>query len=280
MGRRRKRLTITLRGDLLNKVDNLIDGVSIRNRSHAIEFLLDQTLLPAISQAIILTGGAGAKMRPLTYEVPKALIPVKGKPILEYTIELLKKHQIRDLILATGHLGGKIRDYFGDGSRWEVKIRYGRETKPMGTAGALKLARKYLEEAPFLVIHGDVLTKLDIGSLLAFHQNHGGVATMALAVVKDVSGVETVSLDGYKIKKFFRTPGEKKLKTGLVNAGVYVFKPEIFKFIPRFRVKMLEDVFPGLAKKRKLFGYPFSDPWFDVSTPESYEKAIKTWKKK
>lgn len=280
MGRRRKRLTITLRGDLLSKVDNLIDGASIRNRSHAIEFLLNQTLLPAVSQAVILAGGAGANLRPLTYEVPKTLIPVKGKPILEYTIELLKKHQIRDLILAIGHLGGKIRDHFGDGKRFGVKIHYSREAKPLGTAGALKLARKHLEEATFLVVHGDVLTKLDLGNLLTFHQSHGGLATMALAVVKDVSGVETVSLDGYKIKKFFRTPGEKKLKTGLVNAGIYVFQPEIFRFIPRFRTRMLEDVFPGLAKKGKLFGYPFSEPWYDVSTPESYEKAIKTWKKR
>lgn len=280
MGRRRKRLTITLRSDLLTKVDDLINGARIRNRSHAIEFLLDQTLLPAVSQAVILAGGAGAKMRPLTYEVPKPLIPVKGKPILEYTIELLKKYQIRDLILAIGHLGGKIRDHFGDGNRFGVKIHYSREEKPLGTAGALKLARKHLEEAPFLVIHGDVLTKLDIGSLLSFHQNHGEVATMALAIVKDVAGVETVNLDGYKIKKFFRTLGEKKLKTGLVNAGIYVFQPEIFKFIPRFRARMLEDIFPGLAKKGKLFGYPFSEPWYDVSTPESYEKVIKVWKKK
>lgn len=280
MGRRRKRLTITLRPDLISKIDNLIDGVSIRNRSHAIEFLLDQTLIPAVSQAVILAGGAGAELRPLTYEVPKSLIPVKGKPILEYTIELLKKHQIRDLILAIGHLGGKIRDHFGNGSRFGVKIRYSREEKPLGTAGALKLARKHLEEAPFLVLHGDVLSKLDLESLLSFHRSHGGVATMALAVAKDVSGVETVSLDGYKIKKFFRTPGDKKLKTGLVNAGIYVFQPEIFKFIPRFRIRMLEDIFPNLAKKGKLFGYPFSDPWFDVSTPESYEKVIKVWKKK
>lgn len=280
MGRRRKRLTITLKGELLSKIDDLIDGASIRNRSHAIEFLLDQTLLPAVSQAVILAGGAGAELRPLTYEVPKPLIPVKGKPILEYTIELLKKYQIRDLILAIGHLGGKIRDYFGDGKRWGVKIRYSREKKPLGTAGALKLARKHLEEAPFLVLHGDVLSKIDLGNLLSFHQSHGGVATMALAVVKEVSGVESVSLDGYKIKKFFRTPGDKKLKTGLVNAGIYVFKPEIFKSIPRFRIKMLEDIFPGLAKKGKLFGYPFSEPWYDVSTPESYERVIKVWKKK
>jgi len=280
MGRRRKRLTITLRGDLLSKVDDLVDGASIRNRSHAIEFLLDQTLLPAVSQAVILAGGAGAELRPLTYEVPKPLIPVKGKPILEHTIELLKKYKIRDLILAIGHLGGKIRDHFGDGKRLGVKIRYSREEKPLGTAGALKLARKYLEEAPFLVIHGDVLTKLDLGDLLSFHQSHGGVATMALAVVKELSGVEAVSLDGYKIKKFFRTPGDKKLKTGLVNAGIYVFQPEIFKFIPRFRLRMLEDIFPNLAKKGKLFGYPFSEPWYDVSTPESYEKVIKVWKKR
>lgn len=280
MGRRRKRLTITLRGDLLSKIDNLIDGASLRNRSHAIEFLLDQTLTPAVSQAVILAGGPGAQLRPLTYEVPKALIPVKGKPILEYTIELLRKYQVKDLILAVGHLGGKIRDHFGDGSRFGIKILYSREDKPLGTAGALKLARKHLNEAPFLVIHGDVLTKIDLGSLLSFHQSHGGVATMALAIVKDVSGVETVSLDGYKIKEFFRTPGEKKLKTGLVNAGIYVFQPEIFKYIPRFRVKMLEDIFPGLAKKGKLYGYPFSEPWYDVSTPESYEKAIKTWRKR
>lgn len=152
----RKRLTITIKKDLLLKIDKIIDGFRIRNRSHAIEYLLSQTLSPKISKALILAGGRGIKMRPFTYEIPKTLIPVKDKPILEYTIELLKENQIRDITILVGHLGNKIKSYFGDGSNFGVRINYIEEKKPKGTAAPLRKIKKLLENPLlllFMVIH-------------------------------------------------------------------------------------------------------------------------------
>lgn len=276
--RRRHRLTITLKPDLLKKVDKLIDGANLRNRSHAIEFLLNKALTPEVSQAVILAGGRGVKMRPLTYEVPKALIPIGGKPILEYTIDLLRRHGITDIVLATGFLGEKIRLHFGDGSRFGVEISYSQEKKKQGTGGALRLARKHLGSAPFLVFHGDVLANPDINALFSFHHEHQGVASMALAVVKDVPRVGEVQLSGREVKRFFQ-PGAR-LTSGLVNAGIYILEPEIFDFIPKKGLSMLEDILAKIAQEGKLFGFPFTEPWFDVSTPKAYEKALKEWQKR
>src|SRR3990172_3770469 len=111
----RERLTITLKKSILAKVDNIIDGSRIRNRSHAIETLISQSLTPRISQAVILAGGRGLNMRPFTFEMPKGLFPVAGKPILEHIIEFLRRFEIRDIILSIGHLGEKIQEYFSDG---------------------------------------------------------------------------------------------------------------------------------------------------------------------
>ena len=123
----RDRLTITLRKDILEKLDNLIDGVTLRNRSHAIESILERSLMPQVTQAVILAGGVGVNMRPFTYEIPKALIPVHGKPLVEYLIEELRDAGIRTIVMATGHLGDKIIDHFGNGSKFGVTIQYSQE---------------------------------------------------------------------------------------------------------------------------------------------------------
>ena len=120
----KERLTITLDKGLLKKVDDAIDGSKIRNRSHAIEFLLSSVLVPKQTKVLILAGGEGVKFRPLTYELPKALVPVLGKPLLEYTLESLRSHGLTEIYISIGHLGNKIREYFGDGGRLGLKITY------------------------------------------------------------------------------------------------------------------------------------------------------------
>src|SRR3990167_4798522 len=120
----RDRLTITLKKSVLAKVDDLIDGTRIRNRSHAIEYLITQSLSPKISQAVILAGGKGINMRPFTFEMPKGLFPVGGKPILEHIIDLLRRFDINDIIFSIGHLGEKIQEHFGDGKKFSVNITY------------------------------------------------------------------------------------------------------------------------------------------------------------
>lgn len=273
----RDRLTITLRRDVLKKLDALIDGVDIRNRSHAIETLLIRALAPRLSQAVILAGGQGVKLRPLTYELPKALIPVGGKPILQYLIELLRSSDVRDIILATGHLGKKIRDHFGNGRTLGVEITYLEETKPLGTAGALKNAQKSLGSEQFLVLHGDILVDIDLAELIRFHQEQHVVGTIALTTTKEATSFGMVSLRGSKIVNYIEKPSQKETTSYLINSGIYIFEPEIFTYIDRAKGKLLEDIFPHLAHEGKLAGFPFEGRWLDVSTPKAYEEAIKVW---
>lgn len=275
----RQRITITLRNDLLKKVDERIDGTKIRNRSHAIEYLLTKSVIPPISQAVILAGGEGVKMRPLTYEIPKALIPVGGKSLLEYTIESLREAEIREIILAIGHLGNKIKDHFGNGSKFGVKITYSEENNSLGTAGALANCYSLLEQKPFVILHGDILVDLNFRELIAFHQNiKTNVSTMVLTTKSDPSFYGNVQLVGNKVVEFVEKPTKKQAASHLVSTGVYVCEHEIFDYIPEKNPAMLEDVFPELAKQGKLSGFLFAGKWFDVSTPKNYAEAIAHWK--
>jgi len=278
----RKRLTITLKKGLLPKVDKVIDGTRIRNRSHAIEYLLSQTLSPKISKALVLAGGRGIKMRPFTYEIPKTLIPVKDKPILEYTIELLKENQIRDIIILVGHLGDKIKSHFGDGSNFGVRINYVDENKPKGTAAPLrkKKIKEFIGKSPFVTIYGDTLIDIDLRDIIDFHQTHPGIATMALTSYDQPYEFGVVRLHGNRIVKFTEKPQKKGRVSHLINAGLFVFNPEILNYVPKKGYSMLEkDVFPKLVKENKLYGYPFEGQWFDVSTPEVYEEVLKEWQR-
>lgn len=273
----RERLTITLRKDILKKLDELIDGVNLRNRSHAIETLLIRSLSPKVSQAVILAGGQGVKLRPLTYEVPKALIPVGGKPILEYLIERLREAEVRNIVVAIGHLGQKIKDHFGSGRKFGVAITYSEEKKRLGTAGALKNARSNLANQPFILLHGDILVDIDLTELIRFHQEQHVVGTIALTTAPELSAFGMVALRGNKIVNFIEKPTKTQATSLLINSGIYVFEPEIFSLIDQNKGAQLEQIFPTLAHEGKLAGFSFEGKWLDVSTPKAYEQAIKSW---
>lgn len=274
----RDRLTITLRRDILQKIDNFIDKTSIRNRSHAIETLLLRSLAPSVNTVVVLAGGKGIKLRPLTYELPKSLIPVKGRPLLEYTIDLLKNANIKNIIICIGHLGEKIVKYFADGEKFGVKIRYSEEKKPLGTAGALRKVTPFIN-GTFLTLHGDILTKINIFDLLHFHNRENSLATMALTTVGDPEIFGNVKLRGTKILKFLEKPKKGENFSLLINAGIYVFEPAIFSYIPKKGVSFLEeDIFPKLVADGQLTGFTFDTEWFDITNPVSYEKALKSWK--
>ena len=272
----RKRLTITLNKNLLKKVDQAIDGVKIRNRSHAIEYLLTKTLTPKVEQAVILAGGPAVKMRPLTYEIPKALIPIGGRPLIESTIELIKDAGIRNLVIATGHLGHKIQEQLGEGRRLGVKISYTFEKKPVGTAGAILNARNLLGNKPFLVANGDVLADINLSELIEFHQKDKYLATMAVSSVSDTLGYGIVFLRGEKVVKFLNKSPKRGLSTHLINAGFYILSPKIFDHIPAGKKVHLREIFPKLASQGQLAGFSFEGHWADISTPKNYEQAIKT----
>jgi NDP-sugar pyrophosphorylase family protein len=273
----RQRLTITLGDDTLSKVDTFIDGTRIRNRSHAIEYLIQKTLIPKVSQAVILTGGKGLNMRPFTFEMPKGLLPVGGKPILEHVLELLRKYEIRDVIFSTGHLGDKIKDHFGEGKKFGVKISYVQENEPAGTAGALTFVKKHIVGDTFIVFHGDILIDINLSDLITFHKEQGTLGTIALTSVADPSKFGEVILHGSRITQFVEKRKNGTVASQLINCGVYVFEKAIFDYIPTSGFSLLEDIFPKLAASKELSGFIFAGKWVDVGTPISYEKAIKEW---
>ncbi len=273
----RERLTITLKKSILEKIDELIDGTRIRNRSHAIENLITQSLTPRITQAVILAGGKGINMRPFTFEMPKGLLPVGGKPILEHIVEKLIHFGIREVIFSIGHLGEKIKAHFGDGKKLGIKIVYVSEKKETGTGGALRMVKKFITNNTFLVIHGDILIDIDLADLVSFHKEQETIATIALTSVVDPSSFGEVILHGAKITQFKEKPQKGKQTSQLVSCGLYVFEKNIFDYLPEKEISHLEDIFPKLAKSRQLSGFLFGGSWVDIGTPASYERAIKKW---
>lgn len=275
----RSRLTITLNKDFLEQLDKMVDGYKIRNRSHAIEYILAKNLIPETTRVLILAGGDGIKLRPITYEIPKCLIPIQGKPLLEHTFEVLKKYNFDDIIISISHLGEKIKEYFQDGSKYNLKINYAEVDKQKkGTVYPILSSRDYFNNKPFIVIYGDVLADIDYIDLLEFHQSHRGIITMALASVESPSVWGVVDLHGSRVVKFTEKP-KKKVSSHLINSGIYVFNPAIFNYLSEKQGSLENDVFPRLAQEGKIFGYPFEGQWFDVGTPEIYEAALKEWQK-
>ncbi|MBU2025628.1 MAG: sugar phosphate nucleotidyltransferase [Patescibacteria group bacterium] len=274
----RQRITITIKNELLKMLDNFIDGSRIRNRSHAIEYIISKQLVPKDIKAFILAGGPGINFRPLTNDTPKAMIPVHDKPLLEYTLESLHKNNIKNIVLAVGFLGNKIKKYFKNGSSQGVRIIYSRDKiKNPGTVAPFITARRYLKDNPFLVIHGDLLTKINFLELINFHKSHKGLVTMALTPVNNPSNWGVAHMQGNIINEFQEKPRKPRGKSHLVNSGIYVFSPEVFKFLNKKQKSIEKELFPKLAKMGKLYGYPFEEEWHDVSTPEIYAHVIRHW---
>lgn len=276
----KERITITLDKDIVKQLDSKIDGTNVKNRSHAIEFLISKALRNGgIKQAFILAGGKGTRLRPITHEIPKPMIPVHGRPMLEHVVELFKKYDIRDIIMAIGYKGDKIKEYFGNGSKFGVKITYVEEKEKLGTAGPLRLA-KHLIKGTFAMTNADELKNIDLDDMYKFHKENKAMATIALTTVKDPSAYGVANMKGSKIVEFIEKPKKEDAPSNLINAGLYILEPEIIQYIPaqRGEVKIETEVFPKIAKTGKLFGYPFSGQWYDTGTPERYEKALKEWK--
>ncbi len=274
----RHRLTITLKEDILHEVDRVIDGAKIRNRSHAIEYLIQKASGPKVSQALILAGGSGIKTHPLGKETPKALLEIYGKPVLEHTIELCRNHEIRDLYISIGPEGSAIKKYFGDGSAFGVRINYLTQTKSnVGTAPSVRQAKDLLKDQSFLLLYGDVLADINLSDFIDFHLSSGTPATMALTSTATTSDWGVVKLHGSTITDFVEKPMPGSTHSYVINAGMYVFQPEIFSLIKPASKKLEQDLFPPLAKSGKLSGYLFDGQWFDLGAPKMYHQAAKSW---
>jgi len=225
-----------------------------------------------LSKAVVLVGGEGTRLRPLTYHVPKAMMPVLNRPFIEHTIGYLKKWGIEDIILATSYLPESIQSYLGDGSRLGVRLSYAVESVPMGTAGAIRNVRQYLN-GTFAVLNGDIFTDIDIADMLAFHQQKRSRATIALTWVDNpcAFGIIETGSEG-RVRHFIEKPSPDRVTTNWINAGVYILEPEVLEHVPASSHYMFEaGLFPLLIELGEpVFGYSFSGYWLDMGTPEKY----------
>jgi len=278
MEKNRQRLTITLRQEILDLLDKNIDGSRIRNRSHAIEYILSKHFSRPIDTAIILAGGKGIKMRPATYETPKAMLTINNRPFLEYTIDNFRRHGIRKFIISIGYLGKKIKNHFGDGSKFGVKITYIEQGKhENGTSEPIRQAQKILSKKPFFLYYGDVLANIDITDMIDFHVANDAVVTMALTSIKEPHNWGVVRLQGSKVYSFLEKPSNRKDLSHLINSGIYICDPQIFKYINTESKRLEKDVFPKLVNDKELNGYLFAGQWFDAGNPEIFKYATKKW---
>jgi NDP-sugar pyrophosphorylase family protein len=274
----KERITITVDTDLLTDVDKLVSSDSAKNRSHAFDMLLKKALGKRCPKtAVILCGGKGSRLSPITKEIPKPLIPVHGKPLIEHLLDLFKKYDIKDVLLAVGYRKQQIMDHFGDGTKYGISIRYIEEDEPLGTAGPLKKARHLLTET-FIVTNGDELKDVNLEEFYQLHKQKKGRGTIALTTVSDPSKYGVVDLSGSKILNFVEKPEPGTEPSNLINSGLYILEPEVIDLIPDGFAMIEKDIFPKLAASQELFGYPFSGQWFDTGNIERYEKALDNWK--
>ena len=273
----KERITITLDSELIQQIDKRVDGDIIKNRSQQIEELLTKSLgadMP--SKAVILVGGKGTRLRPLTLNMPKCMIEVQGKTITEHLFDLFKKYGIRDIILSVGYMKEKAKEYYGDGSKFGVDITYMEEDEPLGTAGPLKLAKDYLKDS-FIVTNGDELKTINIPRMFRLHKRKGALATIALTTVTDPTQYGVARVSGSRILEFVEKPKAEEAPSNLINSGFYIMEPEVIDMIPNGFSMLEKDVFPKLAKEGRLRGFLSEGQWFDIGTLERYEIAKKKW---
>ncbi len=226
-------------------------------------------------KAVIMAGGEGTRLRPQTSNLPKPMLPLVGRPMMEHIISLLRRHGITDIVVTVAFLPNAIRSYFGDGSELGVRMVYATEETPLGTAGSVRNARDELTER-FLVISGDVLTDINLTSLIEFHEKNNALATLALCAVENPLefGIVITREDG-SIERFLEKPGWGQVFSDTINTGIYVLEPEIFDVIPEGRaVDFSSEVFPTVLEAgAPLFGYVADGYWEDVGTTAAYLKA-------
>ena len=226
-------------------------------------------------QAVILVGGEGTRLRPLTYGTPKPMVPVFGVPFLERTLSRLKEAGVDDVVLAAGYLPRAIVEHLGDGSRLGMRLEYVVEKAPLGTAGAIRNVAQYLH-GPFFVLNGDVLTSLDLRAMMEYHRRKGGLGCMHLIRVEDPSPFGCVVHDGDgRIARFVEKPPPGTAETDEINAGTYLLEPAVLDAIPPGRnVSIERETFPNmLAQGAPLYSYTTADYWLDIGRPEQYLQA-------
>jgi mannose-1-phosphate guanylyltransferase/phosphomannomutase len=226
-------------------------------------------------KAVVMAGGEGTRLRPLTSNQPKPMVPIVGKPCMEHILELLREHDLTEVIVTVAFLPQAIRGYFGDGEALGMQIGYSVEESPLGTAGSVRLATKQLDET-FLVISGDALCDVDLGALIAFHKERGGAVTIGLKSVDNPLefGIVVTDEEG-RIERFLEKPSWGQVFSDTINTGIYVLEPEVLKHVPTDRpYDFSKELFPLLLEMgRPLYGFVMDGYWQDIGNLDQYRQA-------
>jgi len=240
-------------------------------------------ILDKIEKAVVICGGEGTRLRPITYETPKPLVKVNGVPIIDKVVSELKANGISDITLAIGYKAKMFMDHFGDGNGFGVRIGYSVEEKPLGTGGAIKKA--LLEKVNMdtdesvLVANGDNIFEIDLEHMYELHRMHKAIATIAVKRVDDVTGYGVISVENSEIKKFVEKPKKEDAESSLINLGIYIISQDAIADLPKTESFSMErDFFEGMANTGKLYAFVSDKIWYPIDTIERYNKACKEWK--
>src|SRR6266508_1564289 len=225
-------------------------------------------------KAVIMAGGEGTRLRPLTANQPKPMLPVGNRPIMEHIVRHVRDHGFKDIVVTVQFLASQVRNYFGDGSDMGVDLTYATETTPLGTAGSVRNAAEQLDET-FLVLSGDALTDVDLDEVVSFHRRSGAMVTVALKRMENPLefGIVITREDG-RIDRFLEKPHWGQVFSDTINTGIYVVEPEVFDHIPDGASDFAGDIFPKLlARGAPLYGFVVDGYWEDVGNLEAYQQA-------
>ena len=229
-------------------------------------------------KAILLAGGKGTRLRPLTVHTPKPIVPIFNRPFLYYQLDLLRQvPEIDEAILSLNYQPRRIEEIFGEGEGLGIRLRYVVEPQPLGTGGAIRYAGDQLTES-VVVFNGDVLTQVDLGAVLRLHRERKARATIVLTPVENPRAYGLVETDGDRnIKRFLEKPGEDEITCNTINAGIYVLEPETFDRIPKDTAWSIErSFFPSLIERGETFvAYVYDGYWIDIGTPAKYLQVHK-----
>jgi mannose-1-phosphate guanylyltransferase len=230
-----------------------------------------------INTAIILAGGLGTRLRPLTDETPKPLLPIKGLPMMEHMIKNMQQYGINNIILSIGYKAEQIKDYFGDGSKWSINISYSIENEPLGTGGAIKKAASELKKQFFLA-WGDNLMNIDYDAMYKDYLRDAPQVTMALTPREDVENFGVATLQESRIIGFVEKPKREDAPSDLINAGAFIVDPECLQILPEGKSSMEYDCFEKLAPLGEISAHIHKGQWFPTDTLEKYKDANDNFK--
>ena len=252
----RSKIAITIKDDLLKRLDRAIDGKTIRNRSHAIEYFLNQALFSKVETALLIAGHKDFSCSTL----------FEGKSVLEHQLELLQAKGVKNVVLLLYQGEREAQRIAGDGSKYGLRITYlWQDKEQAGTASVLLQAKKIIGEDLFFVFYCHVVADIDLADFISYHRETDSVATVALTSIGDPSPYGAVKMRGGEIVSFTEKPKEIEGASRVISAGIFCMSPEIFDYIPGEKTASLErDVFPKLAQEEKLGGYMFEGKWCNV----------------